>query len=259
MKKATWLFHALILLCIASGPVAAQAAAAARGAPVMLAQAQSGAASAEERIANLKAWLNASKEALHHYTWIETTTVSHQGEVKSTTQNRCVYGMDGTLQKQDITPPSDKKSGGLPGILPPGRLLKHVEEHEEKEMKQYIEEAKELVQTYVPPDPNLIQATVHAGNFSISPIDPGREVELTFKDYHKSGDALSVDIGIQNNQLLGLKVATYLDDPSDAVTLDVTEGVLPDGTIYTEKTVLNAPAKQLVITVANSDYQKIGQ
>ena len=33
---------------------------------------------------------------------------------------------------------------------------------------------------------------------------------------------------------------------------------LPDGTSYESQTVLNATAKQLVVTTTNSDYQKLG-
>lgn len=38
---------------------------------------------------------------------------------------------------------------------------------------------------------------------------------------------------------------------------DVGMGVLPDGTIYTAKTVLYAQAKGLTVTVANTGYRKI--
>jgi hypothetical protein len=33
---------------------------------------------------------------------------------------------------------------------------------------------------------------------------------------------------------------------------------LPDATNYPQQTVLNATAKQLVVTTTNSDYQKLG-
>jgi hypothetical protein len=35
-------------------------------------------------------------------------------------------------------------------------------------------------------------------------------------------------------------------------------GSLADGTNYEQRTVLNATAKQLVVTTTNSDYQKLG-
>jgi len=41
------------------------------------------------------------------------------------------------------------------------------------------------------------------------------------------------------------------------VTLQVRMASLPDGTNYAERTVLNASAKQLVVTTTNSNYQKL--
>ena len=48
-----------------------------------------------------------------------------------------------------------------------------------------------------------------------------------------------------------------MGDEKDAVTLKVQMGSLPDGTNYEQQTVLNATAKELVVTTTNSNYQKI--
>jgi hypothetical protein len=40
--------------------------------------------------------------------------------------------------------------------------------------------------------------------------------------------------------------------------LDVEMGVLPDGTIYTTKTTLNAKDKEMTVTVENSGYRRTG-
>ena len=43
----------------------------------------------QQRVAELKAWLQASREQMHAYQWVETTTVSVDGEQKSMVQQRC--------------------------------------------------------------------------------------------------------------------------------------------------------------------------
>jgi hypothetical protein len=55
-----------------------------------------------------------------------------------------------------------------------------------------------------------------------------------------------------------VKIDTYLDDPKDAVTLAVQFASLPDNTNYVQQTVLDATAKNLVVTTTNSDYKAIG-
>jgi hypothetical protein len=109
----------------------------------------------------------------------------------------------------------------------------------------------------VPPDPARIQQVIGAGKFSASPS--GQQVRLDFKDYLKAGDTLSMKLEMPTNRLLGINVSSYLDSPADPVLLDVGMGVLPDGTIYTAKTVLDAKAKGLTVTVENTGYRKTGQ
>jgi hypothetical protein len=44
----------------------------------------------------------------------------------------------------------------------------------------------------------------------------------------------------------------------DVVTLQVEMASLPDGANYARQTVLNATAKQLIVTTTNSSYQRLG-
>jgi hypothetical protein len=48
-----------------------------------------------------------------------------------------------------------------------------------------------------------------------------------------------------------------MGEEKDVVTLRVQLGSLPDGTNYAQQTVLDATAKQLVVTTTNSNYQKM--
>ena len=108
----------------------------------------------------------------------------------------------------------------------------------------------------MPPDPNRIQQSVNAGKMTLAPLDGGRRVQLVFKDYLKPGDSLSVDIEIATNRLMGMSVASYLaDSTSDAIQLNVGMGVLPDGTIYTAKSTLSAPAKDMTVVIENTGYR----
>ena len=65
----------------------------------------------EQRIAALKKSMAHSQAQLRKYEWVETTIISHKGEVKSQKEQRCYYGADGTLQKLPIgdpQPPEDE-------------------------------------------------------------------------------------------------------------------------------------------------------
>ena len=58
-------------------------------------------------------------------------------------------------------------------------------------------------------------------------------------------------------KITSLNINTYMGEEKDVVTLRVQMGSLPDGTNYAQQTVLDATAKQLVVTTTNSNYQKM--
>jgi hypothetical protein len=205
---------------------------------------------AAERVDALKASLAASQAALRHYQWIETTNVSLKGEVKSSMQKRCYYGVDGVLQKVEVS--------ASPQAAPPPGLRGRIVANKKEELTTYMQSAVALVKSYVPPDPAKLQAVKDAGDVSLQLAGSGAEVKLAFANYLKPGDSLDVSINRANNQMQGLSVASYLDDPSDAVNLGVIMSALPDGTIYASETTLDAPAKNLTVVVQNSGYMKTG-
>lgn len=203
----------------------------------------------QQRAAMLQQWLKASQAQLRAYEWIETTVIAKDGQEKSRKQNRVYYGADGKLQKVPLADPDAQPAGRE------GRLGKRVKEAAREEITGYMQSAVELVHEYVPPDPARIKQSVDAGKFSASPS--GQQVRLDFRDYLKPGDTLSARIEIPTNRLLGIGVASYLDAPQDAVNLDVAMGVLADGTIYSAKTVLDAKAKGITVTVENTGHRKL--
>jgi hypothetical protein len=118
-------------------------------------------------------------------------------------------------------------------------------------------DVKQLLSVYVPPDPVKLQQAYQAGNGSIAKGPMPGTVNLTFHNYEKTGDQLTIIFNTQQKKIAQLSVQTYMQQPSDAVTLDTHFASLPDGTNYTQKTVLNAAAKKLMVSTTNSHYQKL--
>jgi len=205
----------------------------------------------QQRVAALKQTLARDQQTIRQYEWIETTVISLKGEEKSRQQKRCYYGAEGSLQKVAVStsPPPAKKRG----------LRGHIAENKKEELTDYMKRAVALVKTYVPPDPAKIQAVKDAGKISLDMPGAGKGARVNFHDYAKPGDVLAVEVDPPSNRLMGLRVATYLDDPKDAVTLDVRFSTLQDGTGYPATEVLVAKAKDLSVNITNSGYRKVGQ
>jgi hypothetical protein len=202
----------------------------------------------QDRLAMAKEAMAANAQKLRQYQWVETTQLALNGDTKPPTQDSCQYGPDGTVQKTPIGPPPQPPSGGP--------LKRRVIENKMAEMKQYMGEVKSLLAMYLPPSPQKMEQAKQAGNFSVNPVSGA--VNLVFKNYAQAGDQMTVTFDTIAKKVSSVSVNTYLGTAQDVVTLQVQMASLPDGTNYPQQTILNATAKQLVVTTSNSNYQRLG-
>jgi hypothetical protein len=201
----------------------------------------------QEKLAAVKAVAAENKQMLHQYQWIETTQLTLKGDQKPPTENSCQYGPDGQVQKTPIGPPPEQPSGG--------RMKERIIEKKKAEMKDYMQDVKAVLAMYVPPDPQRMQQAYQAGNVALNPV-PGA-MNLVFTNYAQQGDKMTLTFDTNAKKITSLNINTYMGEEKDVVTLRVQMGSLPDGTNYAQQTVLDATAKQLVVTTTNSNYQKL--
>jgi hypothetical protein len=201
----------------------------------------------QEKVAAVKQAAAQNKQNLRQYQWIETTQLTLKGDEKPPTKNSCQYGPDGKVQKTMIGPPPAQPSGG--------KMKQKVIEKKKAEMKDYMQDVKTVLGMYVPPDPQKMQVAFQAGKVSLNPA--AGAVNLVFSDYAQPGDKMTLSFDTASKKIAGLNINTYMGEEKDVVTLQVKMGSLPDGTNYEQQTVLNASAKQLVVTTTNSNYQKL--
>jgi len=201
----------------------------------------------DENFAAIRQNLEESLHNLRGYHWKETIVVSHNGEDKSTLMNSCVYNASGKLVRTPEPVPASAQVNGVRGATPNA---------EKASAQAYEHSAVALLRSYVPPDPAKLRKCWQAGRMTTDVIEAGHRVKLSFKDYEKPGDEMMVEVNPASHQVLSVAVNSYLASPKDAVTLNGDMASLPDGTSYPAKVQLNTPAKQMGLTVTNSDYQK---
>jgi hypothetical protein len=114
---------------------------------------------------------------------------------------------------------------------------------------------KALLQRYIPPDKDVIQDAYSKGNLSITP--GGEDVKIVIRNYVKNNDSMTIVFNRSRKQISSIMVASYLDDPGDAVNLDVQFSSLADGTGHVSSAGIDGVSKHLTIRAQNSDYRKL--
>jgi hypothetical protein len=202
----------------------------------------------QQKLAAVKQAMAENKQRLRQYQWTETTQLNLKGDPKPPSEKLCQYGPDGQVQKTPIGPPTQEPSGG--------RMKQRIIEKKKEEMKEYMEDVKGLLSMYVPPDPQRMEQAYQAGKVSLNPS--GGMVNLVFRDYAQPGDQMTLAFDPATRKVASLNINTYMGETKDVVSLQVHMASLPDGTNFVQQTVLNASAKQLVVTTSNSNYQRMG-
>jgi hypothetical protein len=209
----------------------------------------------QQRVADLKAAMAKNKQALAQYTWVEQDTISLKGDVKKQEQFQVTLGPDGKPQKTPLNPAPPPQQAAPSGRG--GRLKQHVVEKKTEEYKDYADQIKALIQQYVPPDKDAIEQARQKGNISLSPqADTPGQYKLVITNYVKQGDNMTLVIDKTTQSLVSLSIATYLNDPKDAVTVSSQFSAIPGGPNHVASQTINGVSKQLTIAVQNSNYQK---
>jgi hypothetical protein len=205
----------------------------------------------QQKAAQIKESMAANKQALSHYTWQEQQTVSVKGEVKKQQLFQVQDGPNGKPQKTLVGPPPEQQepSGG--------RLKRHVVEKKKEEFKDYAQQIAELAQSYAQPEPGKLQQAFAQGNAMFGSAGAPGEIKLVIHNYVKPNDTVTMTFNTAEKAIQGLQIASYLDDPKDAVNITAQFARLPDGTNHVSNMLVNGVKKELTVNIENSNYQKL--
>lgn len=205
----------------------------------------------QQRVAEIKEAAAKNKQALASYSWNELITISLKGEQKKQEHFQVRLGPDGKPQKTSLDPPAEAAPSG-------GRLRQHVVAKKTEEYSDYANAMKALAQQYVPPDGALLQQAYTQGNITLGPTAGApNEVQLVVHNYLKPQDSMTLVFDKAQKALISVQIASYMDDPKDAMNLKVTFSRLPDGTNHVDTVVMDGVSKQLNIATQNSNYQHV--
>jgi hypothetical protein len=206
----------------------------------------------QQRIGEIKEASAKNKQALASYSWTGAVTISLKGEQKKQEHFQVRLGPDFKPQKTSLDPPTEAAAPSG------GRLKQHVVAKKKEEYKDYADKMKSLAQQYIPPDKDLLQQAYATGNITLGPgAGNPNEVQLVIHNYLKPQDSMTLVFDKIRKALLQVKIASYMDDPKDAMNLTVTFASLPDGTNHVSNLVIDGVSKQLNIAIQNSNYQHV--
>lgn len=212
----------------------------------------------QQRLAEVKEASAKNKQALATYTWQEQDTISLKGEVKKQESFQVQMGPDGKPQKTPLNAePAPAEPSQAAGGRRGGRLKEKVIENKKEEYKEYGQKIAALAHSYAPPDPAKLQEALKQGNVKPSAGATPDQVQLLITNYLKPNDSMTIVFDKAAKAIQSVQIASYMDSPSDAVTIAVQFAKLPDGTNHIANMTVDGVSKQLKVVVDNSNYKKM--
>ena len=201
----------------------------------------------EKKLAAVEKFASENQAALRRYTWKETVRFLLKDEIRSTWDFSCRYGADGKVVRTPVGPPPPGTTAG-PFAAQPGRR----ESKEELEMTMW--KVRTVVAMYVPPETAKLEEAFKAGRVRTEKPIQG-EALLRIADYARAGDSVLLDFRTDLRKLVRLQAASYLDDPSQAVTIEVRYATLPDGTNHPDTIEVSEQSTAMRVMIVSSDYK----
>ena len=162
----------------------------------------------QQKVAEIKQYLSLNKQAIALYTWQESQTTSVKGEVKKQELFQVQMGPNGQPQKTALDP--DQSSGGR----------RHGIKHRiEEDYEKYGQQIAALAQSYAQPDPGKLQQMFDQGNVMLGSAGAPNEIKVVISGYLKPGDSVTIIYNKAQEAIQSLQIASYLNDPSDAVKI----------------------------------------
>jgi hypothetical protein len=194
--------------------------------------------------------MSENSKKLKQYTYLQKTQIFLKGELKGTKLARVHYDpATGEKVSEPLNDAPPQEQGGRRRLM--GRMKEKKIEEKKDEMKEYVERLMGLMGQYLPPNPDRMKAAMP--NALIAPPASG-QAKLILNGYLKPGDKMTFVVDTSTKSLSEIAIDSSLDDKP--VSFQVVFSKLADGPNYPSLTNINAPAKELRIAVATSDYHK---
>jgi hypothetical protein len=188
-----------------------------------------------QRVAQIDQTLQANQTALAQYTWQQQEVITVNGSVKK----QALYQVKPVV-----------------GALPQRSLVGRDNSRLSPDDEAYAEQIAALAVSYAQPQPGKLVQLLNQGSVIVNPTDAPNVVSIDAQGYIKQGDDCTIVFNNATNQVVSIKVASFLTDPLSMVHINAQYAQLPDGVNHVATLRVDGLSNSLVISEQNLNYQK---
>jgi hypothetical protein len=190
-----------------------------------------------------------NRQFLSQYSWMEQDIVTVKGKESHEQVFSVQFGPDGKLQKTPLDLSDDDRARF--------GLRAKTAERKIDDVIQFVESVMALVQQYVPPDAQQLEWDVQHGKLKMDPESTETTYRMITSNYLQEGDRMLLAFDKTDDDMVTLWIDTYLDQPANAINIDVQFKPMANGPTHPSHVTVNGASKEVIITIQNLNYQHL--
>jgi hypothetical protein len=208
--------------------------------------------SLEQQITAISAVEAENQKALTEYSWQEQETITLKGKLQSQRLFEVQPRPDGRISRT----PLDLPEGNLSQTESRG-MQKWVTEKKKRAVMMSAQEMKELAETYVHFDTELLRRAYERGDVANEPTATGSGVKkLSIHNYKKTGDLVTMVFNQKNDEVQTLEATSYLTDPREPAHILAEFVNARDGLNHVDAITATVPKRNLSVVIRNLSYER---
>jgi hypothetical protein len=184
---------------------------------------------------------------MQQYTWNSRTELFMKGELKDIRIDQVQVGPDGKLQRTELNNESFSH--------PRGFLRKAIAESKKKELEQFMQGLKGLLEQYTLPTAGKVLDFMSSANVSSEQAPDGTALlKMQGSGVVVPGDTLSIWADAKNHAMHKVEINTFYEGA--AANLTATYKTKPSGLTHMSMAEVDLPDKSISLQIHNYDYEQ---
>lgn len=188
----------------------------------------------------------ANAALMQNYTWNSRTELFMKGELKDTRIDQVQYGPNGQLQRTELNNESTSH--------PRGFLRKRIAEDKKKELEQYLQGLRGLLEQYTLPTAGKVVDFMGSANVTSEQSPNGTTLlKMQGSGVVVPGDTLAIWADASTHKMRKVQITTFYE--GGAANLTATYKTKPNGLTHMAMAEIDLPDKQISLQIHNYDYE----
>jgi hypothetical protein len=191
-----------------------------------------------------------NKAALAEYIWQQQEIISVKDRFESQKLFQVEFGRDGRIEKMPLDLPEETSTS-----LKKQPVQEWVGQKRKHAMQEYARGLKELAESYVGANPDLLRSANDRHDLSMKQATQG-SVQMLVHNYLKPDDTATLTIDEKTHELQSIDAASYMSSSKEPVEIHAKFSKVQNGPNHVDEISALAPKRKLSVLIRCLEYRR---